>query len=118
MITLPSIAFGWSGSSQPPGVGLVGRQFPADAATWASTFGGIATPSAIYTCQDSATPLADGIGSITLAESSTVSYANSDAAMSRSAVGIEATGAKFAAALAASHDITTGDFALGSRKDS
>ncbi len=81
------------------------RRFPADATEWAAAFPGIAVPTAIWGCQESASPLADGIGAVDLAESNTPLYQQAGDPLGRAAVGADATTDAFLAASAASLDI-------------
>ena len=81
------------------------RAFPADATEWAAAFPTIAVPTAIWACQDPASPLADGVGAADLAQTSTPIFQQAGDSTGHLSVGADATADGFLAASAAELDI-------------
>ncbi len=94
-----------SGINPAEGGGGGARAFPADAAEWDAAFPSVTTPTAIWTCQEAATPLVDGVGAVDLAQSTSPLFQQAGDPTGRLAVGLDLAADCFLAAAAASLDI-------------
>lgn len=85
------------------------RRFPIDGTEWAAFFPSLNAPVAIYTCGEAASPLADGVGVIDLAQSNTPLFQQAGDPLGRLGVGLDAGTDAFLAGAASSFDIGVGD---------
>jgi PKD repeat protein len=84
------------------------RRFPANGTEWAFYFPTVPVPTAIFGCQEAASPLADGIAGVTLAAAGAPLFRQAGDPTGRYSVKASGSTSRFSAASAATLDIPNG----------